>query len=282
MAACSDDGDSEGPRVSPLAGFWAGSATDTTTGEVLNANAFIDESGEAHLMVTPALLPLPPGMPPTFPIFSSGPLPRSDLPTNVIIASPVNAIRAVTIFVVHGNLCCAAGFRGALNAEPIISGAKSTVQIDGSLSSGMLVGTFDFAGKPYSFSLAPTPTYAETLTMQDLAGVYTRTQVAFFGNATTVSTIAVTANGTITGTDAGGCIYNGNVVIPDTSHNMFRLNVQISNCDSTVLSLRNGEYTGFGMLVRNVATVGAATAQTQLFYYSLIGPVWLGPQGLGR
>ena len=278
MTGCSGGGGSEGagappPRggffpggESPLAGNWSGSATDTTTGQVLVATALIDDSGDAQLIVVPAITIIRP----------------------VPSASDAGLISAfgtaAPFFVVHGNLCCEANFQGTASAEPMGTGIKSTSQIIGGLSSGMLVGTFDFDGRPYSFSLAPNPTYNRALTLQDLAGVYTNTLPDLFGGATTTYTIAVSADGVVTGAHVNGCIYNGAVSIPDTSRNLFRLNMQLSNCNTANGSFgpRNGEYSGLGVLYRDAVVATDPTTIRQIFYYSLIGPVWLGTQGAQR
>lgn len=267
-AGCSNGGSSsEGVntpqlQVSPLGGTWTGSATDTTTGRVFNASALIDESGEAQLIVTPQVLlfvpldPLQPRDPPAFGIDTK-------------------------FFVLHGKLCCEWSFAGAFGAQSMNLGVKSTSQISGSLSSGMLVGTFDFEGKPYSFSLAPTPSYFQALTLQDLAGVYTNTTPDIFGGAATTYTIAITADGVVTGSHVSGCIYNGAVSIINTTRNMFQLRMQLSNCTTAINNYgpRNGDYSGLGVLLRDVLVWNDPTARKHVFYYSLIGPVWLGTQG---
>lgn len=273
MAGCSGGGGEGAPRpgfgfspggVSLLAGNWSGSATDTTTGKVMVANALIDDSGDAQLIVIPAIailvpVPLPPTGGPTGGFFG--------------IDAP--------FFVVHGNVCCEASFQGMASAESMGTGIKSTSQVSGSLSSGMLVGTFDFQGTPYSFSLAPNPSYNRALTLQDLAGVYTNLP-DLFGGATTTYTIAVSTDGVVTGAHVNGCIYNGAVNIPNTSRNLFRLRMQISNCSTTSLGPRNGEYSGLGVLRRDVLVFGDPTTLKQIFSYSLIGPVWLGTQAAQR
>lgn len=281
-AGCSSGGGSGGanaPQVSPLAGNWTGSATDTTTGEVLNASAFIDESGEAQLMVMPRFAFLGPNPVIPAPLMPTVPTIRPELSTEFEFVGGVS-FAAATIFVLHGNLCCEPGIQGTASAESMNLGIKSTSQISGSLSSGMLVGTFDFEGRPYSFSLASTPGYFEALTLQDLAGVYTNTLPTIGGGAATTYTIAITADGTVTGSHVNGCIYNGSVSITNTARNMFQLRMQLSNCTiAGIYGPRNGEYTGLGVLLRDVAVWNDPTARKQVFYYSLIGPVWLGTQG---
>lgn len=281
-AGCSNgdgSGGANAPRVSAVAGNWTGSATDTTTGEVFNATALIDESGEAQLIVMPQIAFLgtnPSAIAPLLPPVVSL---RPDIPTEFEFVNG-SAFTAATLFVLQGNLCCEPGFQRTASAESMNLGIKSTSQVNGNLSSGMLVGSFDFEGSPYSFSLAPSPGYFEALTLQDLAGVYTNTLPSVFGVAATTYTIAITADGTVTGSHVNGCIYNGSVSITNTARNMFQLRMQLSNCATAGnYGPRNGEYTGLGVLLRDVAAWNDPTTRRQVFYYSLIGPVWLGTQG---
>lgn len=274
------------PRISPVAGHYHGSATDTITGEVLHATAFIDATGEAQLIVSTAFTITVP--PPPFPAVPTIPVIRPP-PGGFIGGSfiesiePVFNVRPFTHFVVYGNVCCESNFDGEAQALSFVD-EKSDVRIAGELSSDMLTGTFDYQGRPYSFSLAPSPGYDEALTLQDLAGVYTNTVSSFSGSPVATYAIVVTADGTVTGSHYNGCIYNGTVSIPDTSRNMFRLEMQLSNCSPPVggFGPRNGEYTGLGVLLRNVLVYGGSGALQDIFYYSLIGPVWLGTQGAER
>ena len=61
--------------------------------------------------------------------------------------------------------------------------------------------------------------------------------------------------------------------IPDASHNMVQLQIDLANCGSQGSSKQwNGAYTGLGVLLSGDVT----------FYHSVIGPTWLGPQSVER
>jgi len=287
-AGCSGGGDGSAseprnglgtPPVSVLAGNWNGSATNTATGEVLSASALIDESGAAQLIVTPLIAFGPADLEASF-------VTRLDpgVLTDVFVPATGGVIGAAgTFFVIHGDVCCGSGFQITASGESLGTGLRSASQLSGSLSSGMLVGSFDFGGKPYSFSLAASPVYSQSLTLQDLAGVYSNTPPAIIGVPAATSSIAVAVDGTVTGSQASGCLLNGNVSIPNTAHNLFRLHLQISNCGvQSVFGPRNGDYDGLGVLLRDAVTFDQPEVKRQVFYYSLIGPVWLGTQGAQR
>ena len=81
-------------------------------------------------------------------------------------------------------------------------------------------------------------------------------------------TLAVDAQGSVTGSHSNGCAYNGRVQIPDPNHNMLRLDVEISGCGGLTSSRSwNGKYEGLGMLKSG-----------GVLYHSLIGSTWFGPQ----
>jgi hypothetical protein len=280
VAGCSGGGDSDSAsRASPLAGSWDGSATNTTTGEVLHASALIDESGTTQLIVTPAFAGFVGAIPPGVVSVPS----LRDPVAGGMIDFPFS-VAAATIFVVYGDVCCKTTFEADAGAQSMSMGDKATTRLRGSLSSGMLVGSFDFGGEPYSFSLAPSPIQERGLTLEELAGVYTSQLPVQFGG-TVQYTLSIMPNGAISGSHANGCIYNGTVSIPNPSRNLFRLRMQLSNCPGSGLGQRNGDYEGLGQLIRNALVLepgGVTTTTKQLFYFSLIGPVWLGTQAAER
>lgn len=255
-----DDGDAPpSGRVSALAGHWVGSVTDTASSEVLTASTLVDRDGNAQLMIVQGMAILIPGG-------GSSPPP------------PINSF-ATRVFVVHGNLCCASEFSGELQAQDMGSDQRSTIQLQGRLAAGMFVGAFGYQGRQYSFSLAASNGYAQPLTMADLAGVYSTSPFSSNGVPSPLS-LAINDDGAITGTHFNGCILNGTVNIPDPAHNLFRMRVQFGNCGATLPLPRDGDYEGLGMLMRGATVAGAPTEVHDLLMHSLIGPVWLGAQGV--
>jgi hypothetical protein len=219
------------PIGSSLAGFWEGRAVEGgEDGESKRTIAFIDQLGQMQLIV------------------------GSD-------ANPE--------LVLHGNICCEAAVSESVTGLRFERTSTEDVKLEIGLSGGRLVGDFDFRGR-HRFDLAPSPTYAQPLTLQSLAGVYTHTD-SFFGISSTL-TLSINSNGEITGAHSNGCIYGGTVSIPDTSRNMARLNVQLSGCGNRLTSSTrwNGHYQGLALRRGNT------------LYQSLVGPTWFGPQSLDR
>jgi hypothetical protein len=68
-------------------------------------------------------------------------------------------------------------------------------------------------------------------------------------------------------------VFNGSAAIPDASHNMVRLQIDLANCGSRGSQKAwNGSYAGLGVLLSG----------DDIFYHSVIGPTWLGPQSVQR
>ncbi|RBP29152.1 hypothetical protein DET50_11051 [Marinobacter pelagius] len=83
------------------------------------------------------------------------------------------------------------------------------------------------------------------IAIADLAGSY------LMQDSNVVTTqITINADGSLTGTDQRGCIFNGSVNIPDTSVNVFRVLFTAENCGSSGGSSaeqRNGDYRALGV-----------------------------------
>jgi hypothetical protein len=114
--------------------------------------------------------------------------------------------------------------------------------------------------------------YNRGISLAELAGVYTRRDNTIFGEEVTL-TVTIESNGQLTGSYSNGCVFNGTAAIPDTSHNMVRLQIDLANCGSQGSSKAwNGTYLGLGVLLSG----------NEIFYHSVIGPTWLGPQSVER
>lgn len=176
-------------------------------------------------------------------------------------------------FLVWGNVCCENRMESQLKSKSYLSdrehGARFRFRIEGNA----LEGDLRIRGDDYEFSLDRSPRYDETLTLQDLAGTYTRTTLALFGSST--YTITINPSGQLQGSHTNGCVYNGTVSIADAPRNLARLDVQLSNCPTTITGSgsADGSYTGLGFLARDTPSAGAS-----VFLHSLIGHTWLGHQ----
>lgn len=58
-----------------------------------------------------------------------------------------------------------------------------------------------------------------------------------------VTSVTISGDGTLTGNDETGCVFNGNVEIPDPQYNVYEVTYQADNCSD---SQRNGIYSGLG------------------------------------
>ena len=62
--------------------------------------------------------------------------------------------------------------------------------------------------------------------------------------------MTIDADGRLTGSYSNGCVFNGNASIPDASHNMVQLQIDLANCGSQGSSKQwNGAYSGLGVLL---------------------------------
>jgi hypothetical protein len=79
-------------------------------------------------------------------------------------------------------------------------------------------------------------------------------------------------------------VYNGTATVPDAPRNIVKLNVQLSNCPSSITGSGslNGSYSGLGILLRNVTAPSNVLMRADVLYHSLVGPAWLGPQPVER
>ena len=209
-----------------------------------DATAFVDQSGETHLIVID---------------------------------------EEVSEFVVYGNGCCETSISDTFGGTRYLDTREEQADFAASLSGGGMTGAVEFRKDDYQFSLASSSAYAQPLGLQDLAGVYTRTTSRGFGPPLTL-TLAINADGLITGSHSNGCVFAGSVSIPDASRNMVRFTMSVANCGEQFGSSRrwNGDYTGLGVLLRDAPAPDNAGAREDTLLLSLVGPTWLGLLSVGR
>lgn len=231
------------PSGSALAGYWSGEVTDEDSGRAREGIAFVDLQGDMQLMV----------------------LRDRDEPE----------------FVVHGNVCCDATAEEEIEGNRYLNTRDEEAEIEVALSDGRLAGELGFRDRDYEFSLAPLAAYNEPLTLQDLAGVYTRTDAS--GLIPQTMTMTIDPDGRLTGSQSNGCILNGTVSVPDSTRNMVSLEIELSECGGFGSSRRwNGSYRGLGVLLRDAISPSDGVTREDIFYHSIVGPTWLGPQSVGR
>lgn len=219
-----------------MAGYWKGSATEQDTGRTFDAVALIDVEGNAQWLLTRGAL-----------FDNDG-------------------------FVVTTNVCCEAQFDADATGKNLGETSTRDASVAVEVANNVLSGQLQFRREQYQFSLNASSDYNRGISLADLAGVYTRRDATIFGEEVTL-TVTIESNGQLTGSYSNGCVFNGTAAIPDPSHNMVRLQIDLANCGSRGSSKQwNGAYAGLGVLLSGDA----------IFYHSVIGPTWLGPQSVER
>ncbi|MCM0613387.1 hypothetical protein KFJ24_12970 [Marinobacter sediminum] len=88
-------------------------------------------------------------------------------------------------------------------------------------------------------------TYSDLgITLSDISGTYTMDEPGYL-----TSSVTIASDGTVTGSDQTGCVFNGQITIPDQSINVFEVDYSSSNCGSlsyASASDRNGDFSGIG------------------------------------
>jgi hypothetical protein len=224
------------PSSAAMAGYWKGTATELDSGRTFDAVALIDAEGNAQWLLTRGAL-----------FGNDG-------------------------FVVTANVCCEAQFAADATGKNLGETNTRDASVTVEVASDVLGGTLQFRREQYRFSLNPSADYNRGISLAQLAGVYTRRDATIFGEEVTL-TVTIESNGQLTGSYSNGCVFNGNAAIPDTSHNMVQLQIDLANCGSHGSEKQwNGAYAGLGVLLSGDA----------IFYHSVIGPTWLGPQSVER
>ncbi|NMT63651.1 hypothetical protein [Marinobacter orientalis] len=82
------------------------------------------------------------------------------------------------------------------------------------------------------------------VTLEAVSGTYTMDEAGFYTSSVTIS-----SDGSVTGSDETGCVFNGTLTIPDTAINIFEVTYTASNCGDTTIatgSERDGSFAGVG------------------------------------
>jgi hypothetical protein len=175
-------------------------------------------------------------------------------------------------FVLSGNVCCEEQFAADITGKELGETDTRDATIQAALSDGTLSGELEFHRDDYSFTLTRSAEYDRSVSLATLAGVYTRNERTLLGEEVTL-TMTIEADGRLSGSYSNGCVFNGTASIPDAAHNMVRLQIDLANCGARGSSKTwNGAYAGLGLLLSG----------DEVFYHSVIGPTWLGPQRVER
>lgn len=132
-----------------------------------------------------------------------------------------------------------------------ITGSGTDVIYDGTWQTidGTITGTAHTASSATIKATAPGYESTVTLTRDDaysnlgvsldqLSGTYIMSSPEVYTTSVTVA-----SDGTVTGNDETGCVFNGQVTIPNGTFNVYEVSYTASNCADTQ---RNGQFFGLG------------------------------------
>lgn len=115
---------------------------------------------------------------------------------------------------------------------------SDTGTASGELSKNTFTGEANFNGSVTSnFSFEKSPYSSDGASLDIIKGNYTNTNFS--------SSIAIDADGLISGSDTLGCQYNGNISVPDSSVNVYKVTFTVSSCGDY-----NGETSGLATYVQ--------------------------------
>jgi hypothetical protein len=95
------------------------------------------------------------------------------------------------------------------------------------------------SGDATTFNYSMHPGYNRPASLALLAGTYTRTTSIGY-----TMTWSFTQNGQLTGSDSRGCVFNGTVIAPDPTHNLYQIDATVTSC-----GILDGSYQGRGTLL---------------------------------
>lgn len=143
----------------------------------------------------------------------------------------------------------------------------------GGFASGTIAGTFtartSLSGAA-TFNSVQTSTFNfnyENIHERDssfatISGTYSLT------SGTYTETYTVDTDGVITGSDTDGCVFNGQVSLPNTDYNIYGVSVTASNCGDA-----NGTYTGLAALVDDTTTNDTLIIGAKGSTYAIAGSI---------
>jgi hypothetical protein len=261
LAACGggDDSDPQSPPPGPLPdklliavadGAWAATWIDPVTQERKATRAFVTGPWVMQVEIAPAT--------------TSGAMlaPNAWFVTSVDRPLGVSAGSAVT-------------------AQTIGLGeGAGTATITYSFSSGAVNATIEHANKTYAILFQRDRAEPTRISPRALSGVYSGT---FGSQGSTNWTLTIQEDGRITGSDAYGCTWTGNAATSGSGLNAFRLTMEATGCPSTGQAFVpvNGSYVAMGRIAQADPTRTKYPGQ-DVIDFTIVGPVWLGPQVLAK
>ncbi len=113
-----------------------------------------------------------------------------------------------------------------------------TMMVDDHASATMQ-GRHSGTGDSGTFTASRSPMWMRAASLDDAAGVYTRTTSSGYAMTMTIS-----ANGQMQASDSTGCTISGDVTIPDPARNLYRIDAIVTSCGDL-----DGTHHGAGSLL---------------------------------
>jgi hypothetical protein len=118
----------------------------------------------------------------------------------------------------------------------------------------------------YRYSMTPSPEAGATpVTLADIAGMYSQTS-----SEGLTTTINIDSSGGMSGSDSTGCVFSGNLFLPDASGNalsVIEVDYTASGCGATPnfnANSRDGDYNGVGYYQPDVQTLTFGYANSNI------------------
>lgn len=195
---------SPGVTAQSAVGIWEGTITSQATGQVSPMLGMVDAAGAGLWMAADGRV-------------MAGPFGTATPMTAVQVAAHMDQGGAFANGSRHGSMDFA---------------------FDSGVAAGALTGHAIGMGDRYSFRVEMSEMWNRPASLAALAGVYTRSTVTGY-----TVTLAVGADGRLSGSDSRGCVLNGFATVTDPSRNLYRLTATLTSCGTL-----DGDYAGMGTL----------------------------------
>jgi len=194
--------------VSP-AGIWAGSFTSTTNGAIRQVTGVVSEGNDVQFVA------------------------------GAIAARHYSGIVSVAGDTLTGTLTTYLGREGPFLG---FDGVQS-IMLDGTVvERSAMFGDYTGDEDGGRFNLNYRNIYEIDSSLDSTSGIWIYSEAAAGGALYTV-TLDIDANGTLFGTDTGGCVYGGQLALIDDQFNSYQVNFNVSSCIR-----KNGDYSGLAYL----------------------------------
>jgi len=213
LVSCGDGGTISLTRPVPVvnspSGIWAGSFTSTTNGAIHPVTGVVSESNEAQFVAT------------------------------AMAERHYSGVVAVDGETLTGTLNTYLGREGPFLG---FDGVQS-IMLDGTVAerSGMF-GDYTGDEDGGRFNLDYSANYETGSSLDSTSGIWNYSEASAGGALYTV-TLDIDDNGTLFGTDTGGCVYSGQLTLIDDRFNSYQAEFNISSCIT-----KNGDYVGLAFL----------------------------------